>query len=310
VRTAMIIALDYRLHRFAMDARRSSSLWSQVPPLPFASSILFTNDEDDDDDDDDKAATAMDRRERIRALEGRIMRLEDDLDDAQQKYAMTRDDGGGDKIHRPSHDRSVALPPPSNKRTEKEAMMIIANDLASANEELSSLIAVDDDIDVDDGDTMDRKGGRGGIHARNARRLLDLCRANGGVYVKVGQHLANLDLLLPFEYVNELSSLFDGAPSSSYEDVRRVIREDLGRYPEDIFDDFSLLPIASASLAQVHTAKCRETGKKFAVKVQHRGLRETSRGDLHAMTVVVDVAERLFDDFNFGWVCEELTPQV
>ena len=80
VRTAMIIALDYRLHRFAMDARRSSSLWSQVPPLPFASSILFTNDEDDDDDDDDKAATAMDRRERIRALEGRIMRLEDDLE--------------------------------------------------------------------------------------------------------------------------------------------------------------------------------------------------------------------------------------
>ena len=148
------------------------------------------------------------------------------------------------------------------------------------------------------------------MHARNARRLLELCRTNGGVYVKVGQHLANLDLLLPVEYVTTLSSLFDDAPVSSYEDVRRVVMEELGSDPDDLFVDFSREPFASASLAQVHTAVCRETGRKLAIKVQHRGLRETSRGDLLAMATVVGVAERLFDDFNFGWICEELTPQV
>jgi hypothetical protein len=303
LRTAMVIAFDYRFHRFSMDARRyASGLWSRVvPSLPLAPAKLFFDDDDEEDD----------RRERIRSLEGRIMSLECDLDDAQRRYAMTSDerrrarrnagddvDGGGD-----------ALPPPANKRAEKETMMIIANDLASANEELSSLIAVDDNID---GDTMDRMGGgrEGGIHARNARRLLELCRTNGGVYVKVGQHLANLDLLLPREYVRELSSLFDDAPSSTYEDVRRVIYDDLGTYPEDAFDDFSTMPIASASLAQVHTAKCKRTGRRLAVKVQHRGLRETSVGDLQAMTFVVGVAEWLFEDFTFGWICEELTPQV
>ncbi|KAL3811260.1 hypothetical protein ACHAXA_003359 [Cyclostephanos tholiformis] len=244
----------------------------------------------------------------MRALEERIIRLENDLDNAQRRYAersnerRTHDDDDDDgREDRTTDDR---------KRKEKEAMMNIAMDLASANEELSSLVATNDNDDDDD--IMDRKddGGGGGIHARNARRLLDLCRSNGGVYVKVGQHLANLDLLLPVEYVTTLSSLFDDAPVSSYDDVRGVIREEFGRDPDDLFDDFSRVPIASASLAQVHTAKCRSTGRKLAIKVQHRGLRETSRGDLLAMSTVVGVAERLFEDFNFGWICEELTPQL
>ncbi len=56
--------------------------------------------------------------------------------------------------------------------------------------------------------------------------------------------------------------------------------------------------IASASLAQVHTAICKETGKKLAIKVQHKGLRETSKGDLLAMSTVVMLADQLFEDFK------------
>jgi aarF domain-containing kinase len=140
--------------------------------------------------------------------------------------------------------------------------------------------------------------------------LLDLCHTNGGVYVKVGQHLANLDLLLPEEYIQTLSSLFDDAPASTYSDVCAVVQEELGLPPEELFSDFSKAPFASASLAQVHTAKCKTTGKKLAIKVQHKGLRDTSKGDLLAMATVVQVADKLFDEFNFGWICEELTPQL
>ena len=60
----------------------------------------------------------------------------------------------------------------------------------------------------------------------------------------------------------------------------------------------------------MHTARCKETGRKLAVKVQHRGLRETSAGDLLAMGVAVAAGERLFEAFHLGWICEELTPQL
>jgi len=149
-----------------------------------------------------------------------------------------------------------------------------------------------------------------GVHARAAMRLRDLCRYNGGTYIKVGQHVANLDHLLPDDYITILHELFGSCPVSSYEDVREVIKEELGAYPEDVFQQFEKEPIASASLAQVHIAKEKETGRKLAVKVQHRGLRETSKGDLLALETVVRLVDSLFDEFKFGWTVDEIAPNV
>ena len=151
----------------------------------------------------------------------------------------------------------------------------------------------------------------GRTHRKAANRLLQLCRENKGVYIKVVQHLANLDYLIPEEYITALSSLFDDAPDTSIEDVREVVREDLGAYPENLWKDFDPQPIASASLAQVHVAYDRKTGQKLAVKVQHRGLRETSRGDILALQLVVNALERLFpEEFCYGWIMEEIAPQL
>ena len=244
------------------------------------------------------------------------MELERDLDKAQHEYVTSKpvvtskdtdsnattgtnmrdsddtDSSGSNTNKSPStlSERTLA------KRHQKEAMMEIANEIAIVQEELASIVT-------------ENEGNE--IHKRNANRLLQLCRTNAGVYIKVGQHLANLDLLLPEEYIQTLSSLFDDAPVSSYDHVCEVVKEELGSSPEELFDNFSREPIASASLAQVHTATCKESGRKLAIKVQHKGLRETSKGDLFAMATVVGVAERLFDNFNnFGWICEELTPQL
>ena len=151
----------------------------------------------------------------------------------------------------------------------------------------------------------------GRTHRKAANRLLQLCRDNKGVYIKVGQHLANLDYLIPEEYITTLSSLFDDAPDTSIQDVREVVREDLGAYPEDLWKDFDHKPIASASLAQVHVAYDRTTSQKLAIKVQHRGLRETSRGDIFALELVVNALERLFpEEFCYGWIMEEIAPQL
>ncbi|KAH8045227.1 hypothetical protein JL721_12675 [Aureococcus anophagefferens] len=120
-------------------------------------------------------------------------------------------------------------------------------------------------------------GGRGGapaggddasIHARNAERLLALARANGGVYVKIAQHCAQLDYLLPEAYTAAFAKCLDDAPRSSWADVCAVVREELGGAPCEIFDDFQREPIASASLAQVHRATWR--GAQVAVKLDFK----------------------------------------
>lgn len=146
------------------------------------------------------------------------------------------------------------------------------------------------------------------VHHRAAILLRDLCRKNKGCYIKIGQHIANLDHLVPKQYIQVLSSLFADAPEMEYSDVREVIREEFGKYPEEMFDKFETKPIASASLAQVHVAIC--DGKKVAVKVQHRGLRETSQGDLWALQKVIKSIDAIFDEFKYNWIVEEIAPNL
>lgn len=64
-------------------------------------------------------------------------------------------------------------------------------------------------------------------HKRSAEKLLKLCCTNKGVYIKVGQHIAALDYLLPSEYVQTMKILHCHAPTNPIEDVYKVIREDL-----------------------------------------------------------------------------------
>uniref|UniRef100_A0A452H6D6 AarF domain containing kinase 1 n=1 Tax=Gopherus agassizii TaxID=38772 RepID=A0A452H6D6_9SAUR len=67
------------------------------------------------------------------------------------------------------------------------------------------------------------------VHLRSAERLRDLCCANRGTFIKVGQHLGALDYLLPEEYTRTLKVLHSQAPQSSMQEIEQVIREDLGK---------------------------------------------------------------------------------
>jgi len=104
------------------------------------------------------------------------------------------------------------------------------------------------------------------IHIESAILLRDLCMKNKGVYIKLGQHLCQLDYILPTEYCNILRALLDKNPVSSYEQVCAVIQEELGKFPEVPFRSFDSTPLASASLAQVHAAIGHD-GFKYAVKI-------------------------------------------
>lgn len=84
--------------------------------------------------------------------------------------------------------------------------------------------------------------------------MVRLCFQNGGVYIKAGQHLGQMDHLLPAAYVRTLrASLLDRCPVSSPAEVTATIAADLGAPPERLFASFDPRPIASASLAQARS---------------------------------------------------------
>ena len=72
------------------------------------------------------------------------------------------------------------------------------------------------------------------------------------MYIKLGQHVGQLEYLLPPEYVQTLKVMTFAAPRDSFEQVERVFREEFpGKELADVFDSIDPVPIASASLAQV-----------------------------------------------------------
>jgi len=143
-------------------------------------------------------------------------------------------------------------------------------------------------------------------HERGARKLLDLCFANGGIYIKLGQHIAMLDHMLPDVYVSTMRRyMLDKCPVSSWESVKATVEEEMGGTVDSWFEEFDEKPIASASLAQVHRAVDKKSGEIVAVKVQHRHLRETSAVDLAAIDGLVRMVKYFAPNADFTWLVNE-----
>ena len=91
--------------------------------------------------------------------------------------------------------------------------------------------------------------------------------------------------VLPREYIEELRSLRDAVTATDYARIATVIQAELGQGPFELFEEFDEVPIAAASMAQVHLAKLR-TGEKVVVKVQHPGLEQSVAIDLALMRML------------------------
>lgn len=155
-------------------------------------------------------------------------------------------------------------------------------------------------------DGLELEAAKEAADARGADRLLALCRANGGIYIKLGQHIAMLDHLLPPQYVLTMrDNLLDRCPVSSWDSVAATLHEDFGRPLESLYSEIDSTPVASASLAQVHCARDAETGQRVAVKVQHRGLRETSSVDLATIEAIVRIVRFLAPSVDYMWLVNE-----
>ncbi|KAJ2901070.1 hypothetical protein IWW38_000035 [Coemansia aciculifera] len=145
------------------------------------------------------------------------------------------------------------------------------------------------------------------IHERAARRLLRCCQENGGLFIKFGQSIAVQSSLLPPPFRKELSVLYDNAPSVSVSEIAPVIERSFpGRSLDDIYIDFSPEAVASASVAQVHTARLRSNPSQVvAVKVQKPEIKLQIGWDLFAFRACAHLIERAFD-VPIMWSVDEI----
>jgi len=124
--------------------------------------------------------------------------------------------------------------------------------------------------------TSDLLEGTASERGKHLRELLDEL---GPTFVKFGQLLSMRPDILPPDIIAELRGLQDDVRPFSYEEVERVVQEDLGLPIEKLFVDFDREPIAAASIGQVHRAVL-PNGHKVAVKVQRPGAPEQIEADL------------------------------
>ncbi|EPB88292.1 Atypical/ABC1/ABC1-B protein kinase [Mucor circinelloides 1006PhL] len=148
-------------------------------------------------------------------------------------------------------------------------------------------------------------------HKRCAERVLTGLQKLGGIYVKLGQHVSAMTYILPIEWTTTLSALQDRCDPTSEEDIRKLFLTDYGVPLDQVFEEFDWKPLGVASLAQVHKARLRKQHSKnqedwVAVKFQHPRLDEFCRIDLQTVSFIIDTIKRIFPDFGFEWILQEM----
>ncbi|KAK6456873.1 ABC1 family-domain-containing protein [Scheffersomyces xylosifermentans] len=147
-------------------------------------------------------------------------------------------------------------------------------------------------------------------HKKAADITLKALETNGGIYIKLGQHITALTYLLPREWTDTMLPLQDQCPQSSLAEIEKMFISDLGVTIDEIFSEFNPQPVGVASLAQVHIATLRENGEKVAVKVQHPSLQEFVPLDVYLTKTVFNLMYKIFPEYPLTWLGEEMQSSI
>ena len=140
---------------------------------------------------------------------------------------------------------------------------------------------------------------------RTAEQVAQTLGNMKGALMKVGQMLSYLDDGLPEPLREALAQLQQDAPPMSAELAAGVIERELGAPPDSVFAEWDPVPIAAASIGQVHRAITRE-GQAVAVKVQYPGVDEAIKADLDNAGMLFAGMKMLFPGMETGPIVEEV----
>jgi ubiquinone biosynthesis protein len=132
------------------------------------------------------------------------------------------------------------------------------------------------------------------ITAGEPEQLAKDLEALGPTFIKLGQLLSTRSDLLPAPYLEALARLQDQVEPFSFGEVEEIVASELGVRLSKAFQDFEAVPLAAASLGQVHLAHLRD-GRAVAVKVQRPGIRQVILDDLDAFGEMASLLDRHTD---------------
>lgn len=170
---------------------------------------------------------------------------------------------------------------------------------------------------------LDRKDDSA-IKKQRAGDLRDVLTSLGPLFIKLGQALSIRPDILPPDSMVELQQLCDKVPVFDSKLAMQTITNELGKPPQELFEDLSAEPLAAASLGQVYKGKLRATGDVVAVKVQRPFVLETVSLDLYLLRefgmmlrrvpgregktdlvgLVDEFAGRFYDELDYRVECE------
>jgi ubiquinone biosynthesis protein len=113
----------------------------------------------------------------------------------------------------------------------------------------------------------------------------------GPIFIKFGQALSTRPDIMPADMMAELSKLRDNVPPFSSEEVIRILEKAYGQSPFTTFDEFDALPLASASIAQVHTAYLK-SGEAVVIKILRPNIRKIIDRDLAILKKMAAILDR------------------
>ncbi|NOL49167.1 ubiquinone biosynthesis regulatory protein kinase UbiB [Pelistega europaea] len=127
------------------------------------------------------------------------------------------------------------------------------------------------------------------------QRLREALEHLGPIFVKFGQVLSTRRDLVPLDIADELALLQDKVPPFPSAQAVAMIEKSLGKPLKELYAEFNLTPVASASVAQVHEAYLF-TGQKVAVKVLRPGMLAVIEKDLALMRSFASIVQRYIPD--------------
>ena len=147
-------------------------------------------------------------------------------------------------------------------------------------------------------------------HQKAADITLGALRKNGGIYIKLGQHISAMTYLLPFEWTETMTCLQSECPESTLEDIIEMFENDTNEKFHDYFSSFDPKPIGVASLAQVHKAVLASNNQEVAIKLQHPSLAKFVPLDVALTKFVFDAMYKVFPEYPLTWLGDEMQESI
>ena len=147
-----------------------------------------------------------------------------------------------------------------------------------------------------------------------AEQIVTVLGGMKGAAMKVGQVLSFVDLgLVPEahqeEFQAKLAALRDSAPTVSFEQMSKVMEEELGEPPSKAFAELDPAPVAAASIGQVYRGRLHD-GRDVAIKVQYPGVNDAVRADMQNLGMLMRLAKRITPQMDVKAVTDEIRARI